>query len=257
MPPRLPQPLLRRLLLLANLAAPVAGLATHFAQPSVLAGAALVHGLLIYALVAPGCSWLGPVATRFRTQSREVWLTIDDGPCGPETLELAGELQRRGVRATFFVRGDRLAAQTQVAALLEKAGHTLANHTQSHPAGLFWCLTPRRLREEIGKCDAALAAAGVGERIWFRSPVGLKHVLLHRVLGACGLRLVGWNVRGRDGLGADPAVVLARVLAGVGPGSIIVLHEGRPRSREGILMVVEALQQRGWQFVIPGDAQLL
>ncbi len=250
-------PLIRRGLLAANLAAPFAVVATGLESWSVIVAAAVLHAALIYALTAPGCEWLGPVVTRFRTTAKEVWLTIDDGPIGAESERLADELARRGVRATFFVKGSNLDAHQEHAAKCEAVGHTLANHTQTHPSLHFWWLLPSKLRRELDGCDAALARAGVTVRRWFRSPVGLKHPLLHRELAARGLRLIAWNVRGRDGVTDDPEAVTRRVLRQVRPGAIVVLHEGRPRSVEGVLRVITALQQLGYSFVIPTDEQLI
>lgn len=235
---------------------PLALLATRFQVPWLIAMAAGAHACLTYAIAAPGCAWLGPVVTRFVPRGNEVWLTIDDGPAGVETERLVDELARRGVRATFFVKGEALARQPRIARRLLEGGHTLANHTQTHPSHIFWWLFPRRLRGELDLCNETLRAAGVAVTRWFRAPVGLKHVDLHPELRARGMRLIGWNVRGRDGTGTDPDIVAARVIARVRPGAIVVLHEGRPRSVEGILRVIDELQQRGYSFVIPADEQL-
>jgi hypothetical protein len=45
--------------------------------------------------------------------------------------------------------------------------------------------------------------------------------------------------------------------ARVTPGAVIVLHEGKKRSNEAILRVVDELQERGYSFVIPDDEQLI
>ena len=71
------------------------------------------------------------------------------------------------------------------------------------------------------------------------------------------MRLIAWNVRGRDGLNCDPDVVARRVGSRVSPGAIIVLHEGKKRSNEAILRVVDELKARGYSFVIPDDDQLI
>ena len=62
-------------------------------------------------MAIPSCNWLGPVVTRFRPRHnrKEVWLTIDDGPAGEASVKLGEEMERRGVRATFFVKGENLA----------------------------------------------------------------------------------------------------------------------------------------------------
>lgn len=246
---------IRKCLLGANLAAPVALLATRFQAPLVIAAAVGAHAAFAYAIMRPQCGWFGPVFTHFKSRGREVWLTIDDGPAA-ESEVLAEQMQRRGVRATFFVKGCNLLAHPASARGVLAAGHTLANHTQTHPAGLFWWLRPARLRREIDACNDALRAAGVAVTRWFRSPVGLKHARLHPALHARNMRLVAWSVRGHDGVQCEPELVARRVAERARPGAIVLLHEGRPRSNEAILRVIDELQRRGFSFVIPDDEQL-
>jgi peptidoglycan/xylan/chitin deacetylase (PgdA/CDA1 family) len=248
---------IRNCLLAANLAAPPALVATGFQNLWVIGAATLAHSAFASAIVRPGCGWFGPVVTRFEPQGNDVWLTIDDGPAGAATDALSAELSRRNVRATFFVKGRNLSADPAIARRLMDAGHTLANHTDTHPAAAFWRLRPTRLRREIDACNAALRDAGVPEMRWFRSPVGLKHTRLHPALAERGMRLIAWNVRGGDGVSCDPQTVAHRVVSRARPGAIILLHEGRPRSNEAILGAVDALHARGLRCVIPDDAQLL
>jgi peptidoglycan/xylan/chitin deacetylase (PgdA/CDA1 family) len=246
----------RPCLLGGNLLAAAGVLATRFEQPWAIGGATLIHTGFACAVMRPQCAWFGPVATRFETTARAVWLTIDDGPAGDDSVRLGDELAARGVRATFFVIGQRLAQQPQIAARWQAAGHSLANHTHTHPAAIFPWLRRARLRAEIDDGATALRQAGVAEQRWFRAPVGLKPVHLHPELAACGLRLVAWNVRSGDGVRVDPAVVEARVLSAARPGAILLLHEARPRSVETILRTVDALRARGFTFTIPRDEDL-
>lgn len=248
---------IRPCLLVANYSAPLVLLATQFRQPWLIVAAACIHACFFYAVVAPSCGWLVPVARRFRARGNQVWLTIDDGPAGEASLELSREMVQRGVRATFFVKGERLAREPEIGEALLAAGHTLANHTQTHPAHLFWWLRPVRLRAEIDACNEALARAGVRVLRWFRSPVGIKNVFLQPTLLQRRMRFVGWSVRGHDGVACDPRAVAQRVGARISPGAIVLLHEGRSRSNEAILRVIDELQARGYSFVIPGDEQLL
>lgn len=246
----------RPCLLGGNLLAAASVLATRFHNPWAIGGAALIHTAFACAIMRPQCAWFGPVATRFEPAARDVWLTIDDGPAGDASVRLGDELAQRGVRATFFVIGEKLARSPRVAARWLAAGHTLANHTQTHPAHVFPWLRRSRLGAEIDGCATALHEAGVPEQRWFRAPVGLKPVRLHPELAARGLRLVAWNVRSGDGVRVEPATVEARVVAAARPGAIVLLHEDRPRSVETILRTVDALRARGFTFTIPGDEQL-
>jgi peptidoglycan/xylan/chitin deacetylase (PgdA/CDA1 family) len=242
-------------LLAANVVLPAATVAAG--MPSLLMWCSFfAHSALLYALMAPWCRWLGPAAMQFVTAQRELWLTIDDGPDGFRSLALAQALAERGVRATFFIKGERLGAQQEIGREAMANGHTLANHTFSHPIGAFAWLMPVRLREEIERCNAALQAVGMGNSRWFRSPLGFKNLWLHWVLRRCGMRLVLWSVRAHDGVVCDPESVIRRVRKQAQPGAVILMHECRPRSNEAILGVVDTLLADGFAFVIPRDEQL-
>ncbi len=132
----------RAILLGLNIGVPAVTIAAGFPW-GLMWTAFAVHSALVYALVAPGCGWLGPVVTGFRTDKREAWLTIDDGPDGARTVALAEQLRLRGVRATFFVKGRNLERNPEAARAALDAGHSLANHTFSHPAGTFPLLLAR------------------------------------------------------------------------------------------------------------------
>jgi peptidoglycan/xylan/chitin deacetylase (PgdA/CDA1 family) len=223
-----------------------------------LAGVGLLavsHALILYPTLRPNVQWLGPVVTRFASEGRQLWLTIDDGPSEdtPEVLDL---LERRGVRATFFVKGALAQQRPDLVQRILERGHTVANHTQTHPSGTFWCSLPGRVALEIDECNRALVRATGSAPTWFRAPVGMKNPAVHPLLRRRGMRLIGWTARGFDAVIGDPEQVLARIVPQVVPGGIIVLHQGREHSLRVLERVILDLESRGYTFVIPDDAQL-
>lgn len=216
---------------------------------------AMSHGLLLIATLVPNVQWLGPVMTRFETDRREVWLTIDDGPTD-DTPELLDLLDSRGVKVTFFVTGINARERHDRVLEILRRGHSVANHSETHPAGTFWCLPPRRIADEIESCNRILEEI-TGERPrWFRAPVGMKNPAVHPALRRSGMRLIGWSVRGFDTFGFQPEKVVDRIVPRVKPGAIVVMHQGRSWSAGTIERVIDALQQRGYSFVIPDDERL-
>jgi len=216
---------------------------------------ALSHALLLYPVLRPNVQWLGPVVTRFETSRKEVWLTIDDGPTDdtPAVLDL---FDRHDVKATFFVKGMLAEQSPDVAREILRRGHSLANHSQTHPAGSFWCSTPRRLAYEIDGCNRAITSIAGAPPRWFRAPVGMKNPAVHPALARRGMRLIGWTARGFDAVRSDPREILARILPHLRPGAIIVLHQGRDYSLRVLEHVIVAVRERGYEFVIPEDEQL-
>jgi peptidoglycan/xylan/chitin deacetylase (PgdA/CDA1 family) len=154
-----------------------------------------------------------------------VALTFDDGPHQRYTDRIASLLDRRRVRATFFVWGERLERNRQLGEALHRAGHQLANHTYRHNTGrdLF---NAERLTEDLQRCQQAICSITGASPRYYRPAVGVRNPSVHRAAAALGLRVVTWSHAARDGLFAlteKRAVSLGRE---AGAGSILVLHDG-------------------------------
>jgi peptidoglycan/xylan/chitin deacetylase (PgdA/CDA1 family) len=214
-----------------------------------LAGAA-AHGLSLYPTLRRNCAWRGPLATRFATSRREVWLTIDDGPHPRDTPAILDLLLERDAKATFFMVGRRVEAHRDLVWRAHCEGHQIGNHTHTHPSAWFWALGRRATRREIARgAEAILAATGVCPAV-FRSPVGMTNPHVHRALE--GQRLVGWTASGVDGLSARGAPVVDRILRRVEPGAIVVLHEGGAPGRvETLRLLLDRLGEGGYACVVP------
>ena len=247
---------MRRLILGFLVVAPLAAIALWRYSPAAAVGVvALSHALVFYPTLRPNVQWLGPVVTRFETEAKEVWLTIDDGPTD-DTHALLDMLDRHGVKATFFVKGSLTTQSPELIEAMLARGHSVANHSQTHVSGAFWCSPPGVIRREIDACNDALEMVTRARPTWFRAPVGLKNPFVHPLLAERGMRLIGWTARGFDAVIEDPEKVLARILPNIEPGAIIVLHQGRSYSIRVIERVITELQRRGYAFVIPDDARL-
>ena len=91
----------------------------------------------------------------------------------------------------------------------------------------------------------------------------MSNPFVHQIAAAQGLRLVGWSNRGLDTFkGVTTGGAVRRILRGLRPGGIILLHEGR-RGRDGERVnvrtakaLLEVLSDRNWRSVIPAEAQL-
>ncbi|MEA2570073.1 MAG: peptidoglycan-N-acetylglucosamine deacetylase [Acidobacteriota bacterium] len=216
---------------------------------------ALSHALLLYPTVRPNVQWFGPVVTGFETGANEVWLTIDDGPT-EDTTAILDALESRGAKATFFVKGTLVREHEELVREIVSRGHTVANHSDTHPAGRWWCLPPAGLATEIDGCAASLTAVVPGPQRWFRAPVGMKNPGVHPALARRGLRLIGWSVRSFDAVRDEFDKVMHRIQRDTQPGGIIVMHQGREWSARTIAAAVDQLQARGYSFVIPDDTRL-
>lgn len=195
----------------------------------------------------------GPVARQFQTAANEVWLTIDDGPDALQTPRLLDLLAAHQAQASFFVIGRHVDQNRAFCRRMVLEGHSLENHTYSHPSAIFWALPCCAIRSEIERCNHAIRVAAGTNPAWFRTPVGLTNACVHPAAARSWLRVAGWSSDGRDGIpGREPRKVADRILRGVKPGAILLLHEGPGRnSAEVLRLVLEGLAERGFRCVIP------
>jgi peptidoglycan-N-acetylglucosamine deacetylase len=217
------------------------------------------HVLLASVTLIPSLQGFGPVLTKYRTTRKTAWLTIDDGPdpgTTPQVLEL---LERYGARATFFLIGAKAAEYPELIHRILDAGHTIGNHTQTHPRFSFWRLGPRGLIREIDEFEATIASIGVAAPIWFRAPAGLKNPFLHPILAARGLQLVGWSARAFDTQINDSKRIVERIKRSIASGAIILFHEGhQPTVCLGALeQLLQELTAEQFSLILPQTRESL
>jgi peptidoglycan/xylan/chitin deacetylase (PgdA/CDA1 family) len=111
--------------------------------------------------------------------------------------------------------------------MILEAGHSIGNHTQTHPKFSFWCAGPKGLVREIDEFESTLSSFGVPAPIWFRAPAGIKNLFLHPILAARGLRMVAWSARAFDTRIDDPEKIVNRIKRSIRSGSIILFHEAQ------------------------------
>ena len=105
----------------------------------------------------------------------------------------------------------------------------------------------RQLFEETMAADiaagqATLAAITGQTPRYFRATAGLRNPFLDPVLHRLGIRLAAWTRRPYDTRCGDPETVLARLCRDLGPGDILLLHDGHAaRTADGQPVILAVL----------------
>ncbi len=175
-----------------------------------------------------------------------VSLTFDDGPDPATTPRLLALLEQAGVRATFFVLGERADRYPELMEAIRRGGHEIASHGGAHrPLLLFF---PPFEWQQIAYQPGGLP--------YYRPPHGLHTPFTRLFAALSGKRVALWDLESRDWTGADPAALTERMLEYAAPGSVILLHEGREATLRLLPGLIEGLHRSGYRLVPMGAQKL-
>jgi peptidoglycan-N-acetylglucosamine deacetylase len=203
------------------------------------AGAALTT----YGAVNPRSQLFG--STMWQTSSaQKLAITFDDGPNPKITPDLLQLLESYGARATFFVVGRFVSECTDLVREIAERGHIVGNHTATHP-NLF-LRAPGEARDELRRCNEAIANATGRQPEWFRPPFGFRNPWTVSTATALGLRTVMWTELPGDWRGKPQEWLIERMKnirkraaeatiqnAEHSHGDILCLHDGDFRFLDG------------------------
>lgn len=215
-----------------------------------------LHAVVMFFVLHPGRGWMCSLMTSFPTDQKEVWITIDDGPDSKETPAMLDLLDQYGAKATFFVIGKKLAENPEAGKAIVVRGHSLGNHTWSHPRWMFWSYLSWQIKKEIRQCSEKIEEIAGHRPLSFRPPVGHTPWGLKKVLEDEKLTYVFWSVRAQDGLHYDHERCLELLKKGIQPGAILLLHEGCGHGPELLEALLIELKETGYRAVVPISASL-
>jgi peptidoglycan/xylan/chitin deacetylase (PgdA/CDA1 family) len=219
----------------------------------------LNHLVITITGLLPRSHWLGSNWTRLPEWSanrNEIALTIDDGPEPEVTPQVLDMLDRYQVKATFFCIGRRANLYPELTKEIMQRGHEVGNHSQRHHHN-FSLSGTQGITREVAKAQETLTnITGVVPK-FFRAPAGLRNMFLAPVLSRLNLQLAHWSIRAYDTKVKNPEKVSTKLLSGLKPGAILLLHDGnaaRTKSGEPMILAVlpkliEAAKQQNLRFV--------
>jgi len=210
--------------------------------PWAAGGVIASHLALTAAGLWPRSTLLGPNWTALpESAASQIAITIDDGPHPDVTPRVLDLLDQHGARATFFCIGDEARRYPQWIEAIVARGHAVENHSQRHRHH-FSLLGPGALRREIDAAQRTLTDISGTRPLFFRAPAGLRNPFLEPVLCQLGLTLASWTRRGFDTRTRDAAVVARRLLRGLAPRDILLVHDGHAaRDLRGEPIVLDVL----------------
>ncbi|MBI2571509.1 MAG: polysaccharide deacetylase family protein [Candidatus Schekmanbacteria bacterium] len=189
-------------------------------------------------------------------------LTFDDGPHPTFTGEILDILARHDAKATFFVVGVNAERYPDVMKRIQAEGHTLGNHTMTHPyfLSMTFLYSRRKVRRECAQASATIARISGAKIRFFRPPANFKnHIIGEAALHTDHAVVVSSVISGDTRRGRNAEAIAARVLNRIRPGDIVGLHDGiepgrwsdpdRRRTVEATKIIIAGAIRRGFALV--------
>ena len=182
-----------------------------------------------------------------------VALTFDDGPSSKFTPKLLEVLRANQAPATFFVVGNRLKKNSQIAQQAYLDGHLVANHSWSHPN--FNLLTPARINKEMKKTSELIEKTTGEKPVLMRPPYGINPKKVQVQARKNSMTIALWEIDTEDwrtGRSAKGITNTALKHLRKNKLNVILLHDGVRNSGKTIKAVpkiISGARDRGYCLV--------
>jgi len=199
------------------------------------------------------------------TAHRLILFTFDDGPDRRTTPLLLDRLDAAGVRAVFFLTGNRLGLETptlrqqsQIARDIRARGHIVASHTYDHLQ--LPLLNDNDVRYQVVRAEEAFTQV-FGARPWLIRPPGGGHsARVDAILAERGYTTMLWNMGAGDFQVRSATDVLdtwrrvyGRLESEGQRGGIVLLHDTYAWSVDAFQHIFNELQDRNCDLLNQGQ----
>jgi len=148
-------------------------------------------------------------------------------------------LKRHNVSASFFLEGNWVKNNPELAKMIVSAGHEVGNHSYSHPD--MKQLTAAKAREQMIKTNEIIEAATGEKCVWFAPPSGSYRDETIKIANQLNMKTVMWTVDTVDWRKPSPEVLINRVMSKIDKGSMVLMHptESTAKSLDQLITLIQ------------------
>lgn len=181
------------------------------------------------------------------TNEKKIAITFDAAWTNQDTEEIIKILEKHNAKATFFIVGDWAEKFPESVKAFFDAGHTIANHSDTHKA--FSKCSRNEIKEEIENCNKKLEAI-TGQKVTLvRAPSGDYTDQSIEVAKSLGMYTIQWDCDSLDYTKISVDEIVNRVVKGTKNGSIILFHNGVENTAPALDRILTELTKQGYTFV--------
>lgn len=178
-----------------------------------------------------------------KKESKYIAFTFDDGP-NYNSSKMVDVLSKWGMRATFFVVGNRAEKEADILLKMVDKGMEIGNHTYSHK--LLTKLSSEAIREEIAKTDRVIFDITGRDVSLVRPSYGSSN---KRVRSSIDRPIIVWDIDTLDWKYHNSKRLSDYILKNVQDGDIVLMHDIYSATVNGVDMVIPKLMERGYRVV--------
>jgi probable sporulation protein (polysaccharide deacetylase family) len=136
--------------------------------------------------------------------------------------EMLATLKKNNISVSFFLEGNWVKKNPDLAKMIVSSGHEVGNHSYSHPD--MKQLTAGSAREQMLKTNEIIEAATGKKCVWFAPPSGSYKDETIKVASELKMKTVMWTVDTVDWRKPSAEVLINRVMSKINNGSMVLMH---------------------------------
>lgn len=185
------------------------------------------------------------------TNKKEIYITFDAGFENGNTERILDALKKHGVKATFFLVGNYFETQPELVKRMAEEGHTIGNHTYSHP-DMSKIGDIQSFQAELQK-NEALYRDILGSEMpkLYRPPQGKFCEENLKMAQQLGYSTVFWSLAYVDWYADDqptPEQAFSKLLPRIHPGAVVLLHSTSSTNAEILDELLTKWEEMGYSF---------
>ena len=176
------------------------------------------------------------------SDSKNVFLTFDDGPTDEILPWILDFLEKEHIKATFFCVGENAKNHPELMERIKMNGHSIGNHTMRHEKG-----TNTTKKDYLNSIDEA---SKYTSSTLFRPPYGRMPSHFYRPVSE-DYSIIMWSWLSYDYNEKIPVSRILKKAKNIKGGDIIVLHDNvkvSERLKEILPQLVDVIRKKGLEF---------
>ncbi|WP_394855011.1 delta-lactam-biosynthetic de-N-acetylase [Clostridium lamae] len=185
------------------------------------------------------------------TNSKILYLTFDEGYENGNTPKILDTLKEENVPAAFFVVKPYIKKEPEIIKRMVDEGHLVCNHSSHHPS-MASIKDNEKFKIELSEVEDEYKSL-IGEDMpkFFRPPMGKYSKNSLKKTNDLGYKTIFWSFAYKDWLvdnQPEETAAIQKIVAGVHPGSIILLHAVSDTNAKILKNVIQQLKSQGYEF---------